>query len=58
MFDPLDPRAIAAAITELMAGGPAIERLRVAGRERAAQFTWERTASLTLESYARALAGP
>ena len=58
MFDPLDRRAIAAAITELMAGGPAIERLRVAGRERAAQFTWERTASLTLESYARALAGP
>jgi glycosyltransferase involved in cell wall biosynthesis len=58
MFDPRDPRAIAASITELMAGGPAIERLRAAGLERAAQFTWERTASLTLECYARALAGP
>jgi glycosyltransferase involved in cell wall biosynthesis len=58
MFDPHDPRAIAGAITALMAGGPAIERLRAAGLERAAQFTWERTASLTLECYALALAGP
>jgi len=54
LFDPHDPRAIAAAITQLIAGGPGIERLRSAGRERAATFTWTRTARLTLESYARA----
>ena len=57
LFDPHDPRAIAAALTQLIAGGPAIERLRAAGLERAAAFTWERAASLTLDSYARAAAG-
>jgi hypothetical protein len=31
------------------------ERLRERGRERAARFTWQRTASLTLASYARVL---
>jgi glycosyltransferase involved in cell wall biosynthesis len=56
LFDPGDPRAIADAIKQLLAGGPEIERLREAGRRRAATFTWERTASLTLDSYARALA--
>jgi len=55
LFDPRDPRAIADALATLIAGGPAIERLRAAGLERAAQFTWERAASLTLETYARAL---
>ncbi|MGD1051407.1 MAG: glycosyltransferase family 1 protein [Solirubrobacteraceae bacterium] len=56
LFDPRDPRAIADAIKQLLAGGPEIERLREAGRRRAATFTWERAASLTLDSYARALA--
>ena len=56
LFDPGDPRAIADAIEQLLAGGPEIERLRAAGLRRAATFTWERTASLTLDSYARALA--
>jgi len=55
LFDPGDARAIAAAIAALLAGGPEIDRLRVAGRLRAATFSWERSASLTLESYARAL---
>jgi alpha-1,3-rhamnosyl/mannosyltransferase len=31
------------------------ERLRAAGRERAGEFTWERTAELTVASYRRAL---
>jgi glycosyltransferase involved in cell wall biosynthesis len=57
LFDPGDPRAIAGAIEQLLAGGPAIERLRAAGRERAAAFSWERAASLTLDCYARAVAG-
>ncbi len=56
LFDPADPRAIADAIAALLAGGAAIERLRAAGLRRAGEFTWERSASLTLASYARALA--
>jgi glycosyltransferase involved in cell wall biosynthesis len=55
LFDPTDPRAIAGAVTTLLAGGPAIERLRVAGFDRVARFTWERSAALTLDCYARAL---
>jgi glycosyltransferase involved in cell wall biosynthesis len=53
LFDPFDPRAIAAAITRAVADA---ERLRAAGRERVAAFTWERTAELTAASYERALA--
>jgi glycosyltransferase involved in cell wall biosynthesis len=56
LFDPRDPAAIAATVRRLLAGGPDIERLAHAGRERAAQFTWERTARLTLRSYERAMA--
>jgi glycosyltransferase involved in cell wall biosynthesis len=55
LFDPHDPRAIADALARLIAGGPAIERLRAIGLERVAQFTWERAATLTLESYERTL---
>ena len=58
LFDPHDRPAIAAAIEKLVAGGPAVDRLRAAGRERAAAFTWQRTASLTLETYARAATAP
>jgi glycosyltransferase involved in cell wall biosynthesis len=54
-FDPGDPRALADALAALLAGGPEVERRRAAGIERAAQFTWERTARLTLESYRRTL---
>jgi glycosyltransferase involved in cell wall biosynthesis len=57
LFDPGDVRAIAAAIATLMSGGAEVERLRVAGLARAATFTWERAAALTLESYARTLPG-
>jgi glycosyltransferase involved in cell wall biosynthesis len=57
LFDPDDRRAIADAMTQLLAGGEAIERLRAAGLQRASQFTWERAASLTLDCYARATAG-
>ncbi|HTQ69227.1 MAG TPA: glycosyltransferase family 1 protein [Solirubrobacteraceae bacterium] len=56
LFDPRDTRAIASAVRRLLAGGSEVERLREKGRERAARFTWERTASLTLQSYERALA--
>ena len=56
LFDPGDPRAIAAAMRTLIAGGPAVERLRTAGLDRVAHYTWERAALLTLDCYARVLA--
>jgi glycosyltransferase involved in cell wall biosynthesis len=54
LFDPGDTAAIAAALRRLLAGGPEIDALREAGRARAAQFSWERTARGTLAAYARA----
>jgi glycosyltransferase involved in cell wall biosynthesis len=57
LFDPHDQSAITAALRRLLADGELRERLRVRGEVRAGQFSWERTAQLTLASYARAL-GP
>jgi glycosyltransferase involved in cell wall biosynthesis len=51
LFDPRDPRAIAAAIGRLPVEA---QRLRAAGLERAREFTWERTARATLDVYTRA----
>jgi glycosyltransferase involved in cell wall biosynthesis len=53
LFDPADPAAIAAAVERLLADP---QPWIAAGRERVAQFTWRRTAELTLASYERALA--
>jgi glycosyltransferase involved in cell wall biosynthesis len=55
LFDPHDQRAIAAALERLLSDAALAERLRAAGKARAAEFTWERTARLTLASYALAL---
>jgi glycosyltransferase involved in cell wall biosynthesis len=55
MFDPRDHAAIAQAIERLLTDGELAAALRAKGLERARLFTWERTAQLTLESYARAL---
>ncbi|MHB8492772.1 MAG: glycosyltransferase family 4 protein, partial [Solirubrobacteraceae bacterium] len=55
LFDPHDPAAIAHAIERLITDRREAARLRAAGEARAALFTWERTATLTLQSYARAL---
>jgi len=56
LFDPSDPAAIRTAIERLLADAALRERLRVAGLERAAQFSWERCARETADVYARALA--
>ena len=54
-FDPRSPREIADAVQRLVGDPAEADRLRAAGRARAADFTWERTARGTVESYERAL---
>lgn len=56
LFDPHDEGAIAAALQRLLFDQAEADRLRAAGSARVLEFTWERTARLTLESYVRALA--
>jgi glycosyltransferase involved in cell wall biosynthesis len=56
LFDPERPDAIRAAIERLLSDPGEATRLRRAGLERVRTFTWERTAELTAQSYARALA--
>ncbi len=56
LFDPTRPEQIASAIEALIGDTEEAAKLAAAGRARAAHFTWERTASLTLHSYERALA--
>ena len=55
MFDPHDERAIAASLRRLLDDKSLREQLRTRGLARVAEFTWERTARLTLESYRRTL---
>ncbi len=59
LFDPHDEPAIAAALERLLSDGEQdraeVERLRARGLERAREFSWARTARLTLESYRRVL---
>ncbi len=58
LFDPYDESAIAAALERLLGEEILREDLRARGLDRVSEFTWERTARLTLESYRRALAFP
>ena len=55
LFDPRSEVEIAAAIDRLLTDRAEAQRRRELGVERARQFSWERTARLTLESYRRAL---
>jgi glycosyltransferase involved in cell wall biosynthesis len=55
LFDPRAETDIAAAVERLLTDRVEAQRLRALGVERARQFSWERTARLTLESYRRAL---
>ena len=56
LFDPHDEAAITDALVRLLADRELADRLRAAGRERVREFTWERTARATIDSYLRALA--
>jgi len=53
--DPLDVASIAAALAEVAAGAELRERLVELGRQRAAGFSWARTAEQTLTIYREAL---
>jgi glycosyltransferase involved in cell wall biosynthesis len=56
LFDPHDQGAIAEALGRLLDDPALREELRRRGLARVQEFSWERAARLTLESYARALA--
>ncbi len=56
LFDPHDAAAIAAALKRLLDDPELAAGLVARGHERVREFTWQRTARLTLDSYARALA--
>jgi glycosyltransferase involved in cell wall biosynthesis len=56
LFDPTDVPGVARALRRLLDDEVLRRRLTALGHERVREFTWERTARLTLASYARALA--
>jgi glycosyltransferase involved in cell wall biosynthesis len=55
LFDPENVDEIRTAMERLLTDARLVEQLRTAGCERAALFTWERTAEFTVASYRRAL---
>jgi glycosyltransferase involved in cell wall biosynthesis len=55
LFPAGDAAALAAALSRVLDDPALHERLSQAGRERAAQFTWERTAAATVAVYREAL---
>jgi glycosyltransferase involved in cell wall biosynthesis len=55
LFDPQAQGEIVTAIERLLSDGALARELRAKGLQRARLFTWQRTARLTLGSYARAL---
>ncbi len=54
LVDPLDTSAIATALDRILGDDALAADLRAKGRERAAEFTWARTAELTVIAYAEA----
>jgi glycosyltransferase involved in cell wall biosynthesis len=55
LFDPASVKAIRDTIGRLLADRALAARLAERGRERAATFTWRRTAEATLATYERAI---
>lgn len=56
--DPRDVESIAAALSNVSGDEPLRTRLRARGRERAAEFSWKRTAEQTLAVYRDAVSVP
>jgi glycosyltransferase involved in cell wall biosynthesis len=54
LVEPSNVHALASAITEVLESNDLSSRLSALGRSRAAEFTWERTARLTLDVYKKA----
>jgi glycosyltransferase involved in cell wall biosynthesis len=54
-FDPESEASIASAVRTVLGDRALAERLRVAGRTRAAGYTWAATAAATLATYRRTL---
>jgi glycosyltransferase involved in cell wall biosynthesis len=55
LFDPADTEELARALLELLADDAPRRQLIEAGLRRASEFSWERTARLTLEVYGEAI---
>jgi glycosyltransferase involved in cell wall biosynthesis len=55
LFDPQRVEEITTAITRLLTDRPLAARLRDAGKRRAEEFSWQRTAALTVACYERAV---
>ncbi len=55
-FDPQSVSSIASVLDGLLADPERMAALASAGRRRARQFTWERSANATLAAYRRTLA--
>jgi len=55
-FDPFDPRAMLEALESVVSDDGLRQRLSVAGPLRAAQFSWRKTAEITLEALREAAA--
>jgi len=57
LFDPRSEEEIAASIERLLGDADLVRELRAKGLARAREFTWARTARLTLDAYVRAFRG-
>ncbi|HUE84331.1 MAG TPA: glycosyltransferase family 1 protein [Pyrinomonadaceae bacterium] len=58
LVDPTSVHELTAALVELLTDEGAREKLRALGLKRAAEYTWERTASQTMDVYREVLARP
>lgn len=55
LFDPNDPLPISSALERLLEDDDLVKQLRIAGRDRAGQFSWQRTLAGTHAVYREAL---
>ena len=53
LVDPHDPQSIAEGLASVLEDDMLADRLRAAGKQRAAEYSWSRTAALTARAYAK-----